>query len=279
LKVITGIDVLRETLRGKNTACVPTMGNLHQGHLDLMSIARGHGDTVVATVFINRLQFAPSEDFDRYPRTFDSDCEQLAAAGVDYVFAPNEAELYPEAQQVFVESPAIGGQLEGEFRPGFFRGVATVVLKLFNSVQPQAAIFGKKDYQQLIVVRNMVQQLNVPVAIVAAETTRAADGLALSSRNSYLTPEERAMAPQLQLALQQVREKVTESPQNIADIEKEALKTLTGSGWLPDYVAVRRQSDLQPPEKSDKDLVVLGAAKLGQTRLIDNLEFEIGNRV
>jgi pantoate--beta-alanine ligase len=275
LKVITGIPALRAALRGKKTACVPTMGNLHQGHLDLMQLARKHGDSVVATIFVNRLQFAPAEDFDRYPRTFESDCEQLTAAGVDFLFAPDEAELYPESQQVFVEPPPLGQDLEGAFRPGFFRGVATVVLKLFNTVQPQAAIFGKKDYQQLIIVRNMVRQFNLPIEIVAAETTRAADSLALSSRNSYLTPVERAVAPQLQSVLQKVRAGVTENPQRIPEIQKDATKELEERGWKPDYIAVRRQSDLQVPGAGDKKLVVLGAARLGETRLIDNLEFEI----
>jgi len=273
--VITGIPALRDALRGKKTACVPTMGNLHQGHIDLMQLARKHGDSVVATIFVNRLQFAPAEDFDRYPRTFESDCEQLAAAGVDFLFAPDEAELYPEPQQMFVEPPPLGQDLEGAFRPGFFRGVSTVVLKLFNCVQPQAAIFGKKDYQQLIIVKNMVRQFNLPIAIVAAETNRAPDGLALSSRNSYLTPMERAVAPQLQLVLQKVRAGVTENPQRIPEVQKDAAKELEERGWKPDYIAVRRQSDLQVPGASDKNLVVLGAAKLGETRLIDNLEFEI----
>ncbi len=273
--MITGIPALREALCGKKTACVPTMGNLHQGHIDLMQLARKHGDSVVATIFVNRLQFAPAEDFDRYPRTFESDCEQLEAAGVDFVFAPGEAELYPEPQQMFVEPPPLGQDLEGAFRPGFFRGVSTVVLKLFNCVQPQAAIFGKKDYQQLIIVRNMVRQFNLPIAIVAAETNRAQDGLALSSRNSYLTPVERAVAPQLQLLLQKVRAGVTENPQRIPEIQKDAAKELEERGWKPDYIAVRRQADLQVPAATDKNLVVLGAARLGETRLIDNLEFSI----
>ena len=251
------------------------MGNLHQGHLDLMRLARARGDSVVATIFVNRLQFGPSEDFDRYPRTLEADCEKLAAAGVEYVFAPEEAEFYPEPQQVFVELPPIANQLEGAFRPGFFRGVATVVLKLFNCVQPQAAVFGKKDYQQLIVIRSLVRQLNLPIEIVAAETARAEDGLAMSSRNGYLTPDERAVAPQLQQALQNVRDAVTANPLRIPEIEKVAMTELGERGWKPDYVAVRRQSELEVPVGQDGALVVLGAAKLGQTRLIDNLEFGI----
>jgi pantoate--beta-alanine ligase len=275
LKVITGIAELRDALRATHPACVPTMGNLHAGHLDLMRVARAHGDTVVATIFVNRLQFGANEDFDRYPRTFDSDCEKLAAAGVDVVFAPDEAGLYPEPQQVFVEPPPIGNELEGEFRRGFFRGVCTVVLKLFNCVQPHAAVFGKKDYQQLLVVKALTRQLNLPVKIVAAVTTRDADGLAMSSRNGYLSPAERAKAPQLQTILQSVRDLVTSQPQKIAEIEKEAMEKLAASGWRPDYVAVRRQSDLQAPGGTDSALVVLAAARLGATRLIDNLEFEV----
>jgi pantoate--beta-alanine ligase len=273
VNILTRVDALRAALRGRRTACVPTMGNLHQGHLDLMRMARAHGDAVVATLFVNRLQFGAGEDFDRYPRTFDSDCDKLEQAGVEFLFAPADAELYPAPQSVFVEPPPVARQLEGEYRPGFFRGVATVVLKLFNCVQPQAAVFGKKDYQQLMVIRTMVRELNLPVDIVAAETARAPDGLALSSRNSYLTPEQRAMAPQLQARLREVRDRIVADSGNLLQIEDAAVSALTVSGWQPDYVAIRRQSDLQSPGAGDRDLVVLGAAKLGGTRLIDNLEF------
>lgn len=273
MNIITRVDALRTALRGKRTACVPTMGNLHQGHLDLMRAAREHGDAVVATLFVNRLQFAPSEDFDRYPRSFDADCAKLEQAGVEFLFAPDEAELYPAPQSIFIEPPPIGRELEGAYRPGFFRGVATVVLKLFNCVQPQAAVFGKKDYQQLIVIRSMVRELNLPVDIVAAETARAADGLALSSRNSYLAPEQRAVAPQLQAQLREARDKIVAGAGHFSGIENAAVHALQAAGWQPDYVAVRRQSDLQPPVADDMELVVLGAAKLGGTRLIDNLEF------
>jgi pantoate--beta-alanine ligase len=273
VNILTRVDALRAALRGKRTACVPTMGNLHQGHVDLMRLARAHGDAVVATLFVNRLQFAPSEDFDRYPRTFEADCAKLEQVGVEFLFAPDEGELYPSPQSVFVEPPPLGNELEGAFRPGFFRGVATVVLKLFNCVQPHAAIFGKKDYQQLIVIRSMVRELNLPVEIIAAETARADDGLALSSRNSYLAPEQRAAAPQLQSQLREVRAKIIAGAGNLPQLEKAAVQALESSGWQPDYVAVRRQSDLRPPDANDADLVVLGAAKLGNTRLIDNLEF------
>ena len=192
------IPDLRAALRNcGRIVFVPTMGNLHAGHIALMTQAREHGETVVASLFVNRLQFGPNEDFDSYPRTFADDCEKLDAAGVDVLFAPTEADLYPEPQQYQVDPPEIQNQLDGQFRPGHFRGVATVVLKLFNIVQPQVAVFGKKDYQQLMVLRNMTRQLALPIEIVGAETVRADDGLALSSRNGYLTPAERAEAPRL----------------------------------------------------------------------------------
>ena len=278
MNIVRDVPALRAALHGGGTgniACVPTMGNLHQGHLDLLRIARDHGDCVVATIFVNRLQFAPNEDFDRYPRSFESDCEKLRAADVDVLFAPGETELYPVPQEFFVEPPQIANQLEGQFRPGFFRGVATVVLKLFNCVQPHVAVFGKKDYQQLMVIRAMVRQLNLPVEIVAGETNRADDGLALSSRNAYLTPEQRARAPALRAALLEATRMVAKNPENIDKIEKDTMESLTRSGWKADYVAVRKQSDLQCPAASDRVLVALAAAWLGKTRLIDNLEFRI----
>ncbi len=273
--VATGLAQLREALRGKAVACVPTMGNLHQGHLNLMALARNHGECVVATIFVNRLQFAPHEDFDRYPRTLALDREKLAAAGVDVLFAPDESVLYPETQTFFVEPPPLAIELEGAFRQGFFRGVTTVVLKLFNCVQPQAAVFGKKDYQQLTIVRNLVRQFNLPIRIVAGETTRADDGLALSSRNGYLSHQERVIAPGLKAVLDGVSRKAIANPAKIPEFERAALQELGGAGWQADYVAVRRQSDLKNPTLADHALVVLGAARLGQTRLIDNLEFEI----
>ena len=279
MKIIRGVAELRAELhagpRGQRVSCVPTMGNLHQGHVDLMRVARDHGDCVVATLFVNRLQFGPNEDFEHYPRTFDSDCEKLSVAGVNVLFAPDETALYSEPQVFYVELPPLANQLEGEFRPGFFRGVATVVLKLFNCVQPHAAVFGKKDYQQLMIVRNMVQQLNLPIDIVAVETTRADDGLALSSRNGYLNAAERNAAPQLKATLDGVRMAALRKPANIVTIEQDAMKMLAAAGWKPDYVAVRKQSDLQLPAATDKTLVVLAAARLGNTRLIDNLEFQI----
>ena len=254
-------------------AFVPTMGNLHQGHVELMRAARARAGCVVASIFVNRLQFAPHEDFDKYPRTFEADCARLAACGVDVVFAPLERTLYPEPQGFFVEPPALGNQLEGEFRPGFFRGVATVVLKLFNIVRPDIAVFGKKDYQQLMILRGMVRQLDLPIEIVAAETARADDGLALSSRNGYLSAAERAEAPRLYRTLQEVKSQILTGMRDFAKIEAETVNNLQLNQWDTDYVAVRKQSDLQFPAPSDNKLVVLAAARLGKTRLIDNLEF------
>lgn len=251
---------------------VPTMGNLHEGHISLMRQAQAHGDTVVASIFVNRLQFGPNEDFDKYPRTFEADCAKLREAGVGVLFAPTEADLYPEPQQYQVDPPEIQNLLEGEFRPGHFRGVATVVLKLFNIVQPQVAILGKKDYQQLMILRNMARQLALPVEIIGGETVRAEDGLALSSRNGYLTPAERAEAPHLNRVLRRIREAIRSGDRDYARLEREAIAELDGHGWKTDYVAVRRQADLQLPAVPDDALVVLAASRLGTPRLIDNLE-------
>lgn len=245
-------------------AFVPTMGGLHEGHIALMRLARANARHVAASIFVNRLQFAPSEDFASYPRTFESDCAKLRAENVDLLFAPDEAVLYPEPQAFIVEPAPIAGELEGRFRPRFFHGVATVVLKLFNCVQPRIAVFGKKDYQQLHIVRAMVRQLNLPIDIVAGETVREVDGLAMSSRNAFLSAAERAEAPRLQRVLK----KVTAG----ADC-KAAMDELVAAGWKPDYVEVRRRGDLAPPQAADRERVVLAAARLGSTRLIDNLEF------
>ena len=267
-------------LRAALTNCgrivfVPTMGNLHAGHISLMQQARAFGDTVIASIFVNRLQFGPSEDFDKYPRTFEADCAKLREAGVDVLFAPTETDLYPEPQQYQVDPPEIQNQLEGEFRPGHFRGVATVVLKLFNIVQPQVAVFGKKDYQQLMVLRNMTRQLALPIEIIGGETVRADDGLALSSRNGYLTPAERAEAPRLSRTLNEIRLAVLAGERDFAKLEQKAAAQLDAHGWQTDYVALRRQSDLQSPQPGDRQLVVLAASRLGTPRLIDNLEISI----
>jgi pantoate--beta-alanine ligase len=258
---------------GRRIAFVPTMGNLHAGHIALMRLAREHGDCVVASIFVNRLQFRPGEDFDKYPRTFSADCEQLAAAGVDLLFAPSEAELYPEPQRYVVEPPAEHATiLEGEFRPGHFRGVATVVMKLFAIVQPQVALFGKKDFQQLMVLTSMVREFALPIEVVPGETVRAPDGLALSSRNGYLSVAERAEAPRLHRLLQGVVAAIRAGNRDFTSLEQAALTELHASGWVPDYLAIRRKFDLQSPAAHDSGLVVLAAARLGSTRLIDNLE-------
>jgi pantoate--beta-alanine ligase len=279
MRIVRDIAGLRAALPGPGTAAfVPTMGNLHEGHLSLVRIARARAAPVVASIFVNRLQFAPTEDFDAYPRTFERDCEQLRAAGCELLFAPGERDLYPEPQRCLVQPPPeLADILEGAFRPGFFTGVCTVVLKLFNAVQPKVAVFGKKDYQQLMVVRTMVRQLALPVEIVAGETARAGDGLALSSRNGYLSEAERAEAGALAHALRQLRDAVTTGARELPALEAAALEGLRTRGWAPDYLSVRRQRDLLAPEPAEiaagLPLVVLGAARLGSTRLIDNLEF------
>ena len=248
------------------------MGNLHDGHLSLLRIARQRAGLVVASVFVNRLQFAPHEDFATYPRTLERDCELLAAGGCDVVFAPAEREIYPEPQEYQVHAPArLAGILEGVYRPGFFTGVCTVVLKLFNMVQPSAAVFGKKDYQQLLVIREMVRQLALPIDVVSAETVRDASGLALSSRNGYLSEEQRREATQLSLVLARVADHVRSGRSDWPALEKEAAGALAARGWNPDYVAIRRRGDLGEPSAGER-LVVLGAAALAGTRLIDNLE-------
>ena len=282
MKIISDIQELRDHLRGQNRAAfVPTMGNLHEGHLSLMRLARQQGDPVVASIFVNRLQFGPNEDFDSYPRTMQADIEKLEKEGVYILFAPTERDLYPQPQEYRVDPPQqLGDILEGEFRPGFFKGVCTVVLKLFSCVQPKVAVFGKKDYQQLMIIRQMAKQFALPVDIIPGETIRADDGLALSSRNGYLSTEERTEAPELQRALKEVRQQVLQlKDRNVAslsEIEKKAVATLAGRGWNPDYIAIRKQSDLAPASNeglhAGEPLVILTAAKIGKTRLIDNLE-------
>jgi pantoate--beta-alanine ligase len=282
MKIISDINELRDHLRGQNrTSFVPTMGNLHEGHLSLMRLARQHGDPVVASIFVNRLQFGPNEDFDSYPRTMQADIDKLEKEGVYILFAPTEKDLYPQPQEYRVDPPQqLGDILEGEFRPGFFKGVCTVVLKLFSCVQPRVAVFGKKDYQQLMIVRQMASQFALPVDIVPAETIRAEDGLALSSRNIYLSESERAEAPELQRQLNVMREQVLglkeKTVSSLLDIEASATTQMQSRGWKPDYMAIRQQRDLAKPTQADLDggqpLVIVTAAKLGKTRLIDNLE-------
>ena len=279
MKVVHTIEELRDQLRGQlRVSFVPTMGNLHSGHLALMKLARHHGDPVVASIFVNRLQFGPNEDFDRYPRTLQSDIEKMEKERDVYVlFAPDERELYPEPQNYRVQPPAeLGDILEGEHRPGFFGGVSTVVLKLFSCVQPRVAVFGKKDYQQLMVVRNMCRQFQLPVEILAHETVRDDDGLALSSRNRFLLPHERAEAPRLFATLKHVQKSIHDRLSDMSLLEQQAHQMLKDRGWDVDYIAIRRQCDLHRPSSDEvlagEPLVVLGAARLGTTRLIDNLE-------
>lgn len=278
MKIISDIEELRDQLSGQlRTAFVPTMGNLHEGHLSLMRLARKHGDPVVASIFVNRLQFGPNEDFEKYPRTMAADVAKLEKEGVYVLFAPTEKELYPEPQEYRVRPPDdLGNTLEGEFRPGFFEGVCTVVTKLFSCVGPRVAVFGKKDYQQLMIIRNMARQFALPTEIIAAETYRADDGLALSSRNMYLSESERAEAPELYKGLNFVAEEVRKGNLAVAELEQAAMQLLDGRGWKSDYIAVRKRANLQAPSAAElaagEPLVVLAAAKLGQTRLIDNLE-------
>lgn len=266
-------EIVRDSER---LAFVPTMGNLHAGHLTLMEIARRHGDMVVASIFVNRLQFGPNEDFDRYPRTFDQDVQGLTRLGVDVLFAPHEQEMYPSPQLYRVQPPPIADELEGAFRPGFFHGVCTVVLKLFNLVQPDVAVFGKKDRQQLKIVRGMVQQFNMPIQIVPAETVRAEDGLALSSRNNYLSPTEREEAPRLYRTLRHIADEIAAGRTDYANLEIDGRAELAHHGWKVDYVAVRHGLGLRIPHLEGFDhpnlLIVLGAAQLGSTRLIDNVD-------
>jgi len=272
---------LRQHLqRFERPAFVPTMGNLHQGHLHLLQVAKPLGDVLVASIFVNRLQFLPQEDFASYPRTFDADCAKLREQGCDVLFAPDEAELYPQPQTFKIQpDPALADILEGQFRPGFFTGVCTVVMKLFMAVlagkAQGVAVFGKKDYQQLMVIRQMVNQFAMPVELVGVDTCRAADGLALSSRNGYLSAAERAEAVQLSMALRLLGNAALAVADDLAShlprLETQAMQALSQRGWQADYLCVRRCTDLQMPLAGDA-LVVLGAAKLGKTRLIDNLE-------
>lgn len=282
MQIVHTVEALRQTLAGRGRpAFVPTMGNLHDGHLSLVRHARGHGDVTVASIFVNRLQFLPHEDFDSYPRTFEADCAKLQAQGCDVLFAPREPDLYPQPQTFKLQpDPALADILEGHFRPGFFTGVCTVVMKLFACVFGAAGggvgVFGKKDYQQLLVIRHMVQQFALPVQIVGVDTERAGDGLALSSRNAYLSAEQRAQARALYAQLEWLATQVRQTQQPLAQLEAQAMERLTALGWQPDYLTVRQRDDLLPPAAGaapSPPLVALGAARLGSTRLIDNLEF------
>lgn len=263
---------LRQRLAAEpSVVFVPTMGNLHEGHVSLARLARQHGRCVVASVFVNPIQFGPNEDFDKYPRTLAADCQKLEGIA-DVVFAPSVDEMYPVPQSVFVEPPPVANELCGAFRPGHFRGVTTVVLKLFNLVRPQAAVFGKKDYQQLFILKEMVRQLNLPIAMIAAETARAGDGLALSSRNGYLSAAERAEAVRLSRNLFRLRQSMEDGRRDIAALEAEARADLEAAGWRVDYLTLRSAATLLPPAAGETRLTALAAAWLGKTRLIDNVE-------
>ncbi len=276
MEIITDISSLRTRLKCESSiAFVPTMGGLHEGHLSLIRIAQQKAECVVASIFVNRLQFAPTEDFDQYPRTLADDCEQLESQHVDVVFAPGEKSLYPVRQEFMLEPPPIANMLEGEFRPGFFRGVATVILKLFNIVQPHVAVFGKKDYQQLHIMRELVRQFNLPLEIIGGEIVRASDNLALSSRNRYLSNEERAEAVRLYRVLSQIKREIENGNRNFHALQQSAAENLRSHGWKVDYIAVRQRDTLVPARKEDENMVVLGAAWLGKTRLIDNLEVSL----
>ena len=272
MQVIHTVAELRARLGAERAiSFVPTMGNLHAGHVALVEQAQQHGSCVVVSIFVNPLQFGPNEDFDKYPRTLEADCEKLRGLA-DVVFAPSVEEMYPETQSFYIELPPIADVLCGAHRPGHFRGMATVVLKLLNLVQPQIALFGKKDYQQLAIIRQMVMQFNLPVAIVGGETVRAEDGLALSSRNQYLTEAERTEAPKLHLTLRTVESAIIGGVVEFAMLEQEAAAALAKRGWQVEYVSIRSQHGLGRPQVGEHKLVVLAAARLGATRLIDNLE-------
>jgi pantoate--beta-alanine ligase len=275
MQVLHTVAELRAALAGQSkSAFVPTMGNLHAGHVSLVELARQHGQPVVASIFVNPLQFGAGEDFERYPRTLDADCAKLATAGCDIVFAPAVSELYPVPQTFTVQpSASLTQDLDGAFRPGHFSGVATVVLKLFNLVQPRVAVFGKKDYQQWLVIRELVRQFNLPIEIVAGDTLREADGLAMSSRNGYLDASERIQATLLQHELAAIRAAVLSGERDFETLTTTACRHLKMAGWRVDYVELRDAINLQAPTPASTQLVVLGAAWLGKTRLIDNLDF------
>ena len=267
-------DLRQRLSRESSIVLVPTMGNLHAGHLALVDIAKKRGGCVAASIFVNRLQFEPGGDFERYPRTLERDCQLLEKAGCDVVFAPDEREMYPVAQEIQVTPPHVAATLEGEFRAGHFQGVCTVVAKLFNIFRPQAAVFGKKDYQQLAVIRAMERQLDFGIDIVGAETIREPDGLAMSSRNGYLSAEERKEAVRLNQNLRLIVDRIREGTHAFMALEGATMDDLKRHGWAPDFIAVRRRADLATPGPRDRELVVLGAARLGKTRLIDNLEVD-----
>jgi len=271
-------EIARLRADGKRLAFVPTMGNLHAGHVHLVRAARRYADVVVASIYVNPLQFGKNEDLNAYPRTPREDQAALREAGVDVLFLPSDADVYPRGLEAMtrVEVPGVSDILCGAFRPGHFRGVATVVNRLFNLVQPDVALFGKKDYQQLLVIRLMVSDLGMPVEIIGVDTVRDVDGLALSSRNGYLTPAERAQAPRLYATLRSLAGRIQNQPvHGFAALEAEAMHALESAGFRPEYVSLRRRADLAMPDPEDRELVILAAAWLGRARLIDNLELDL----
>jgi len=280
MQIIKTITELRSTLKNQeNIAFVPTMGNLHAGHIQLVEVAKQHTTCVVVSIFVNPLQFGPSEDLASYPRTLEADCEKLQAAGASIVFTPSVKEMYADFdgknlnQTMIITPPPIANELCGASRSGHFSGVATVVMKLFNMVQPSVAVFGQKDFQQLFIIKQMVKQFNLPINIIGIDTVREPSGLAMSSRNGYLTDAQRATASQLNSALQNIVESVKAGNNNYLELEKKIKNTLNNEGWLVDYISIRSSLTLLPAADNDIQLVVLGAAKIGETRLIDNIEF------
>ena len=282
MQIIKTIAQLRSVLTSQsNIAFVPTMGNLHAGHIQLVEVAKQNSSFVVVSIFVNPLQFGPTEDLASYPRTLEADCEKLKAAGASIVFTPSVEEMYQDFdgknlnQSMTITPPPIASELCGASRPGHFSGVATVVMKLFNMVQPDVAVFGQKDFQQLFIIKQMVKQFNLPINIIGVDTVREPSGLAMSSRNGYLTDAQRASASQLNSALQSIVKSVKNGNKNYAELEQLAKADLNSQGWLADYISIRSSESLLPANSADTKLVVLGAAKLGNTRLIDNLAFTI----
>lgn len=280
MQIIHTVTELRNALKNQaSVGFVPTMGNLHAGHIQLVEIAKQHAACVVVSIFVNPLQFGANEDFSSYPRTLEADCEKLTAAGADIVFAPGVHEMYADFdgkhlnQSMTITPPPLANELCGAARPGHFGGVATVVMKLFNIVMPQVAVFGKKDFQQLLVIKELVKQFNLPIEIIAGETMREASGLAMSSRNGYLTAAEKNTAAQLQQTLQQLVRQIRQGDSDFASQERAAMQALSDKGWQVDYVSVRSATNLAHATAQDTHLVVLAAAKLGNTRLIDNIDF------
>lgn len=287
MQIIHTVAELRQALsKQANVVFVPTMGNLHAGHIQLVNVAKQHSECVVVSIFVNPLQFGPTEDLASYPRTLEADCEKLKAAGASIVFSPSVEEMYPQMtesksdgtnlnQTMTITPPPIASELCGATRPGHFSGVATVVMKLFNMVQPSIAVFGQKDFQQLFIIKQMVKQFNLPINIIGVDTVREPSGLAMSSRNGYLTEAQRAAASQLNCALQNIVNSVKTGNKDYSQLELQAKNKLTEQGWLADYISIRSSLTLTPATSVDSQLVVLGAAKLGNTRLIDNLAFNL----